>query len=384
MMKQFYTLVLMLSMNCISARSQPILFPFSASPVTLDGTLSPGEWTGAGSSAIYVNSTDSVTIRYKHDGTAMYFAFTGKLESAGTLFPEIVFDPQLQSSSSWVGGQWWFHVSATDCENNGAYGVYTNCLPVQREWNGAPNFTAGPPLTDTVEIRIPFSKISYDPASASQLGVAFVVTNTMSLWRLWPSGADKDIPSTWGRALFAALPPPYLLSYFTATRVNSTSALLKWQTTSEFHLHHFVIEHSTDSIVFNDIAQLNASIISSTPKNYNYTHSGMLSGKHFYRLRMVEENGSFTRSSITKVELVRDGVFNVFPNPAREVLTIEATGMTSNSTYSIVSATGQLIKKDRVGDAHINLEGLPSGNYKIQLQLAGGPTGWLNFIKSTR
>ena len=35
-------------------------------------------------------------------------------------------------------------------------------------------------------------------------------------------------------------------------------------------------------------------------------------------------------------------------------------------------------------DAHINLEGLPSGNYKIQLQLAGGPTGWLNFIKSTR
>ncbi len=113
---------------CISfsAVAQHIEFPLDMAVVTIDGVLQQPEWKNAKKTTIGVNATDSVQVLYKHDNNAMYFAFTGKLESAMALFPEVLTDGENKGGANWVSGQWWFHVSATDCENNGGYGVYTN------------------------------------------------------------------------------------------------------------------------------------------------------------------------------------------------------------------------------------------------------------------
>ena len=177
-------------------QAQAQIIPFDASAMTIDGAMQPAEWATASKTYIGVSATDSVQVLMKHDGIAFYFAFTGKLESANMLFPEILFDPQLQRTTSWINGQWWFHVSATDCEYNGSYGVYTSCLAVQPDWVGAPNFAPGTPLSDTVEIRIAYSKIGFS-AGQDSLGMALVVTNTASIWKLWPASADKYAPNTW-------------------------------------------------------------------------------------------------------------------------------------------------------------------------------------------
>jgi hypothetical protein len=97
------------------------------------------------------------------------------------------------------------HVSATDCENNGGYGVYTNCAATQPGWQGAPNFSTGMPYTDTVEVKVPFSKIGFSLTSDT-MGISFVVTNTATTFKLWPASANKDVPSTWGKAVFAKFP----------------------------------------------------------------------------------------------------------------------------------------------------------------------------------
>jgi len=137
---------------------------------------------------------------------AIYFAFNGKLESANALFPEVLFDPQLARGSSWINGQWWFHVSATDCENNGGYGVYNNCQLVQPDWQGVNNFMPGAPYTDTVEMRIPFSKIGFNPTTHHEMGIAFLVTNTANIFKLWPATADRNVPSTWSTAGISTFP----------------------------------------------------------------------------------------------------------------------------------------------------------------------------------
>jgi hypothetical protein len=186
--------------------AQGITIPYDAATVTVDGIMNTNEWAKAARTAIPVSATDSVNVYYKNDGTALYFAYTGKLESANALFPEILIDPQLAKGSLWTNGQWWFHVSATDCENNGAYGVYNNCQLIQPDWEGANNFVAGAPYTDTVEIRIPFSKINFNPATQSEMGIVFLVTNTASIWKLWPSTADRNIPSTWSGATVSKFP----------------------------------------------------------------------------------------------------------------------------------------------------------------------------------
>ncbi len=201
-MKILYTALLSLLLP-LNAKSQHVVFPLDTNTVTIDGVLQPLEWGNAETIMINVNTADNVQVMFKHDGNAMYFAYTGKLESANALFPEVLTDAAHMGGSSWVNGQWWLHVSATDCENNGGYGVYTNCLATQPGWEGAPNFSAGPPMTDTVEIKIPFSKVGFNPATMDTMGMAFMVTNTANIFRLYPTGADRNVPATWADATFS-------------------------------------------------------------------------------------------------------------------------------------------------------------------------------------
>lgn len=183
--------------------AQHIQFPLDTNTVSIDGVIQSSEWSNAATVMIGINTVDNVQVMYKHDNNAMYFAFTGKLESANALFPELLIDPLNIEGTAWVNGQWWFHVSATDCENNGAYGVYNNCMTIQSGWEGAPNFTAGAPVTDTVEIRIPFSKVGFNTATMDTMGIAMMVSNTANIFRLYPTGANKDIPASWAKATFS-------------------------------------------------------------------------------------------------------------------------------------------------------------------------------------
>lgn len=189
-----------------TSSAQGITIPYNTAPVTIDGIMNVNEWDKTGRVAIPVSATDSVNVYYKHDMTALYFAFTGKLESANALFPEVLIDPQHAKGNAWTNGQWWFHVSATDCENNGGYGVYNNCKAVQPDWEGANNFVTGAPYTDTVEIKIPFSKINFNPATQNEMGIAFMVTNTATTFKLWPATADKSVPDTWSGAVISKFP----------------------------------------------------------------------------------------------------------------------------------------------------------------------------------
>src|SRR5690606_27195184 len=107
--------LLFVSALCLAGnvQAQSVTIPYDMATVNADGVLDMNEWQNATQIAIHINTNDSVTVRMKHDMAAMYFAFTGKLESANALFPEVMFDPQEIKGNNWVNGQWWFHVSAT-------------------------------------------------------------------------------------------------------------------------------------------------------------------------------------------------------------------------------------------------------------------------------
>lgn len=195
-------------LGCMSlpTMAQHIVFPLDTNSITIDGVLQTQEWQHAAIAAIAVSSTDTVYVRYKHDNMAMHFAFTGRLESANALFPEVLMDGANVGGAHWVNGQWWFHVSATDCDNNGGYGVYNNCLATQPDWKGGPNFTPGMPITDTVEITIPFAKAGFNTATMDTMGIAFLVTNTATVFKLFPTAADRNQPATWAKATFSKVP----------------------------------------------------------------------------------------------------------------------------------------------------------------------------------
>lgn len=197
-MKKILTLILLCNSLNLKAQNQ-IIIPYGDS-IFVDGIISADEWTDTDSIEINFLNTKKVKVYYKHDLENLLFCYKGNLESANVRFPEILLDLQFDRSSNFQSDDWWFHVSATDCEYKGAYGNYSNCALTKSLWT-ANNITQGVPLTDLVEIKIPFSSIGIQLSNIDTIGISFLVTNTANAFNHWPTNANRLNPSTWGKAI---------------------------------------------------------------------------------------------------------------------------------------------------------------------------------------
>ena len=193
-MKKIITLLLFTS----ALYAQPLVSVPESQNITIDGIYNSSEWQKA-HSFFLVHGNDSTYFRLAYDSQGIYILAAGELETY-PLFPEPLLSPKHSTSSNWTpGSDWFFHVSATDCESNQMYGDFNNCRLTQSGWVGAPNFLPGPPSSDTVEIFISFNKIGYNYGSGDTLGFAMILSNTFNQWHTWPGNSDGNTPSTWAR-----------------------------------------------------------------------------------------------------------------------------------------------------------------------------------------
>lgn len=137
---------------------------------------------------------------------------------------------------------------------------------------------------------------------------------------------------------------PVTLQYFTATAHHSDVKLI-WAVASSLNFNRFEVERSSDGISFSKIADKVFNGIGS------YTHSdeGILakvSGYVYYRLKMIDNDGSYTYSDIQAVKgksLVADGIM-VYPNPFDTELKLRFDIDTSRPVkVSIASVDGKVV-----------------------------------------
>lgn len=167
----------------------------------VDGQVEPGEWQDAGVATFSIGEDLGVAVLYKHDGANLYLAYVYEGNDSGALaFPEVLIDPERDRSSGWLQDDWWFHVSGSDCEASGSYGVYTNCAIEHPDWSGKPNFemSPNPPPLNEFEMRIPLGKLGI--AVGDTLGIAFTVEYVPDRRGVWPAEAEVASPDTWGSA----------------------------------------------------------------------------------------------------------------------------------------------------------------------------------------
>ena len=94
-----------------------------------------------------------------------------------------------------------------------------------------------------------------------------------------------------------------------------SGAFLYWQTSGEVNSDHFEIEQSTDSRNWRRIGSVAAHEISFENADYTFSDSNPGLGLVYYRLKMVDLDGSFAYSAIRKLLLENDAETAVFPNP---------------------------------------------------------------------
>lgn len=151
---------------------------------------------------------------------------------------------------------------------------------------------------------------------------------------------------------------PVKLASFTAT-LNNNKADLKWTTSSEINVSHFVIERSLDGINYTNAGIMFAYGNETEKTNYQFPDNlaGISASVVYYRLRSVDHDGKTELSEVRIVRLasqkVNDMVILTYPNPVTTELriTVPANWQNKPVVYEVYSANGQAVKRIQTGSS---------------------------------
>ncbi|KAA6441841.1 T9SS type A sorting domain-containing protein [Dyadobacter flavalbus] len=170
---------------------------------------------------------------------------------------------------------------------------------------------------------------------------------------------------------------PVTLVGFTA-RKNENNAELLWSTAEETNSDYFEVQHSTNSKKWHPLGQVEANGESKTLKSYAFLHFGPVAGENLYRLKMVDNDGTFAFSKIRNLHFDSDEELNVYPNPVIGKMVIKTDDWTKIKRVDIYNASGksQFVPMQSINEnqreKEFNLQNLPSGIYLIKTTRTDG------------
>lgn len=171
---------------------------------------------------------------------------------------------------------------------------------------------------------------------------------------------------------------------FTGEKKQQT-ALLKWQTGSEFNNNYFDIETSKDGSNFYKIGTVHSKGNSIAPQDYNFTDRLPAKGMNYYRLKQVDTDNRPAYSKIVTVSFdEKISPVLVYPNPVKEKLIIDLAQPATNVTLQIFTLEGKLIRKESIEyirrTASMNIDDISGGTYILQIS-KGTDVYNLKFVK---
>jgi len=171
---------------------------------------------------------------------------------------------------------------------------------------------------------------------------------------------------------------PVTLTGFTVRSNGDGTALLTWETKMEQNASRYEVERSADGTGWATIATVQAQGNVSMPTSYAYTDNKMLTGTNYYRMRMIDLDGSAVYSEVRVLQIDAVRRISFFPNPARDYVNITLGGVSSGTaTVRLVSQAGVVMQEKSVaGGAGTTvtfpLQQLSSGWYILQVITAEG------------
>ena len=155
--------------------------------------------------------------------------------------------------------------------------------------------------------------------------------------------------------------------------------ILDWSTASEKNAAHFDIQRSSDNTAWSNIGQVKA-VNNAYGSDYQFIDAQPLSGTNYYRLQMVDANGSTELSKIVAVTANGNKSLKVYPNPAKDVLTILTDANTEG--VSIFDINGRLVLSVVDKSQNVNIQKLASGVYFVRMMDKTGFVGSpVRFVK---
>jgi hypothetical protein len=174
-----------------------------------------------------------------------------------------------------------------------------------------------------------------------------------------------------------ALLPVELSSFLSVP--DGRTITLNWSTATEKNSDKFVVERKTAGTDWGTVGSVKASVLSNSPKQYSFTDKNLQSGSYQYRLKMIDNNGTFDYSKVLDARVAVPKNFELsqnFPNPFNPSTVIRySLPFETNVIIRFYNSLGQCVSEVNEGkkqtgyyDLNFNSAGLASGIYFYRIQ----------------
>lgn len=167
---------------------------------------------------------------------------------------------------------------------------------------------------------------------------------------------------------------PIVMSEFAATLLNNHTVSLTWTTLQESNASHFVIERSTDGLQWNAAGTVTAKGNTAMASKYSFVDVNPADGKNFYRLKLVDLDGTYEYSIVKMVQHTASQNISVYPNPAQTFVNVSVPKSNTAATVRLLNTTGQVLQERSVtgGIVSLPVQNYTAGTYFIQVVKADG------------
>ena len=205
-----------------------------------------------------------------------------------------------------------------------------------------PNNVYGPATFATPSIKI---SVKYEADADCQTAIDFEL----------PKCA---LPVTWASINASSQPDKYIL--------------IAWQTASESQNKGFEVERSSNAKNFERIGFVAGANDAQNIQSYRFIDAQPLAGINYYRLKQLDNGGTFAYSRIVAANVEAEGYLKVYPNPAAEFVAIES-GDAVIEQVRLLNVAGQVLKtvSQSAKSIKLSMSGLSTGTYFAEIQIDG-------------
>ena len=183
----------------------------------------------------------------------------------------------------------------------------------------------------------------------------------------WGAGLGGGGSFSYQRTTAPIAAPVKLISFVASKKDNKLQ--LSWKTASEENTSNFSIERSSDGKLFSSIGTIQAAGNSNSEKTYSFIDANP-SPSNFYRLKTIDNNGTFNYSSIVAYKFGTIKSLELFPIPASSVLRIQLNTLTETS-LQIVDIGGRILKTKLLAEGNnafnLAIDDLKPGTYFLRI-----------------
>jgi hypothetical protein len=169
---------------------------------------------------------------------------------------------------------------------------------------------------------------------------------------------------------FNATALPLSLISFNLKKQNANSILLDWKTTNEANNSGFEVERASMSNSFKKINFVAANTIKQEVNQYQYSDNEISDGIFYYRLKLLDLNGSYSYSKILSIQMNNNDLYNVSvnPNPAKGKILLKGVDM--GDSIELYNSNGFLMHEAIINTHNVDTIPIafPSGNYIILIK----------------